>query len=542
MAVPEPTSSHGSTAAALNIAGAEGVLFGLRGFAAGSALPAGFTAGAVVLCIDDATTSPHVGSTLSPNTWYELKLVVDLSTATRRGSLFYRSLTAGQATFTADPLLQNIDLKLTATDAQFTFNTAWAIVFNGAKIDALAASPAMPNTPTIAPHPLSQTVAAGTNVSFSVGAAGTAALTYQWRKNGVDLANGTNASGTVVAGGTASTLTLTGVRQADAGTYTCQVSQATGATTSSAAILAVTTTTDPIVSGYVVMKQRLTVQTSTDVPVPSSAAPLSLQTRVFGSNLAGLSVPSLLSPTAGAARGGALGFDDATKFWRFNSTLTYSELSGSGSLNADYADGAYVLTVAGRAVSLDVQPMASTSFPNSPRIVGGTWLNSALLIDATRDQTVNFEAFANPAAGSRVWLRLVGLGLVGDFHLEPANAGTTSVIIPANTLTPGAGYAAHLVFLNATTSDTTSVGGAVGTGGYAARLDFAVAATGAIPAITSPAAAAATVGTAFNYAMAASNSPTSYRFNGGLPLGLNFSPTSGAIIPSRVVQRLTKAS
>jgi hypothetical protein len=57
--------------------------------------------------------------------------------------------------------------------------------------------------PTITTQPLSQTISAGSTVSFSVIASGTAPLSYQWQKDGVNLSGATSASYTtpvVVAG------------------------------------------------------------------------------------------------------------------------------------------------------------------------------------------------------------------------------------------------------------------------------------------------------------------------------------------------------
>ncbi|MEM7586739.1 MAG: FG-GAP-like repeat-containing protein [Acidobacteriota bacterium] len=85
--------------------------------------------------------------------------------------------------------------------------------------------------PAISQDPLSQTVAAGSSVTFSVVASGTAPLTYQWLKNGFALPgqNGTS-------------LTLASVTSADQGSYSVRVSNACGILTSSSATLTVTTT------------------------------------------------------------------------------------------------------------------------------------------------------------------------------------------------------------------------------------------------------------------------------------------------------------
>ncbi len=82
--------------------------------------------------------------------------------------------------------------------------------------------------PTITTHPASQSVTAGTNVTFTVAATGTAPFTYQWKKGGADIAGATSAS-----------LLLSATTLADSGSYTVVVSNAAGSATSNAATLAV---------------------------------------------------------------------------------------------------------------------------------------------------------------------------------------------------------------------------------------------------------------------------------------------------------------
>jgi hypothetical protein len=78
-------------------------------------------------------------------------------------------------------------------------------------------------------QPTNTTVTVGSNATFAVSAGGSPPLTYQW------LFNGTN----IIADATSSTLTLTNVQFSQAGTYSVIVSNATGHTNSSDALLSV---------------------------------------------------------------------------------------------------------------------------------------------------------------------------------------------------------------------------------------------------------------------------------------------------------------
>jgi hypothetical protein len=82
--------------------------------------------------------------------------------------------------------------------------------------------------PVITTQPLSQTVAQGQSVSFSVEASGMAPLGYQWSLNG-----------TALSGATSSTLTLNNVQTTDAGGYTVVITNFAGSVTSAVATLTV---------------------------------------------------------------------------------------------------------------------------------------------------------------------------------------------------------------------------------------------------------------------------------------------------------------
>ncbi|HTD65778.1 MAG TPA: polysaccharide lyase family 7 protein, partial [Candidatus Limnocylindria bacterium] len=93
---------------------------------------------------------------------------------------------------------------------------------------AAAHSTVVGEPPTISTQPLSQTVNEGSPVSLSVVANGSATLSYQWRKNGVNLPNAV-----------AATFSLMSAKTNDAGIYTVAVANSFGAVTSAVATLVV---------------------------------------------------------------------------------------------------------------------------------------------------------------------------------------------------------------------------------------------------------------------------------------------------------------
>src|SRR6202011_1089404 len=150
--------------------------------------------------------------------------------------------------------------------------------------------------PTITTQPANQTVTAGQTATFTVAAAGTAPLNYQWRKNGVNIAGAIASSyATPVTTSTDSGATFSVVVSNTAATVT-----SAGATlTVNAATVAPTITTQPA-------NQTLTAgQTATFTVAAAGTAPLNYQWRKSGVNIAGAIAASYTTPVTTSADNGA---------------------------------------------------------------------------------------------------------------------------------------------------------------------------------------------------------------------------------------------
>ena len=88
--------------------------------------------------------------------------------------------------------------------------------------------------PVITTQPVSRLAAVETGVTLSVVATGSAELTYQWKKDGGVLADGTR-----ITGSTTATLSVANLAAADAGSYSVVVANGSLSTTSSVAALTV---------------------------------------------------------------------------------------------------------------------------------------------------------------------------------------------------------------------------------------------------------------------------------------------------------------
>lgn len=109
------------------------------------------------------------------------------------------------------------------------------------------------NPPEIVIQPTGITNFLGATVAFTVGAAGTPPLVYQWRRDGTNLLDGSNVSGTTTAN-----LTLNIIMPTDAAGYSVLVTNVAGSAVSATASLVVTglaVTLDPaaLIAGRIVL-------------------------------------------------------------------------------------------------------------------------------------------------------------------------------------------------------------------------------------------------------------------------------------------------
>lgn len=117
----------------------------------------------------------------------------------------------------------------------------------------------VPVAPAITTQPVSQTLVAGSSVTFTVVATGTPAPTFQWRKNGTNI-----------SGATSSSYTKNNITSSNAGTYTVVAANSAGSVTSNGAVLTVGSapafTTQPA-------SQTVTVGSAVSFTVVASGSP-----------------------------------------------------------------------------------------------------------------------------------------------------------------------------------------------------------------------------------------------------------------------------
>jgi uncharacterized protein (TIGR02597 family) len=307
----------------------------------------------------------------------------------------------------------------------------------------------------ITAQPSSSTLNAGATANFSVQAAGNGTLAYQWNRNGTALVNGG-----AISGATTANLTVTGVSQANAGSYTCVVTNSISTATSSVATLTVI-----------------------DAPAITSQ-------------------PSSVSVNAGTAASfsvGATGTSPAYK-WRKNGvalsdtgnisgsatanlTVSSTTLSDVASYSVVVSNSAGTVTSADATLTVASVPTITAQPQNATATIGGS---------------ANFSVTANGSPTSYQWRKNgVAISNGGDY------AGVTTSVL---TISPvaAADVASYSVVVGNAAGNTTS---------SSATLSLA----GTVSIVTPPASQAVSAGADATFTVNATGSGTlgyQWRFNG----------------------------
>ena len=311
-------------------------------------------------------------------------------------------------------------------------------------------------TPAITTQPLSQTVVAGATVTFTIAASGSPAPTYQWRKDGIDI-----------AGATSATLTLNNVAATAAGTYTVTATNVAGSATSNAVTLVVNApSAGAALPAFTAQPAAQTIATgSTVVLAASVTGATSFQWSLNGAPLFGATSATLILNSTTAADAGTYTLA-AT-----NSAGTVTSAAAALTINTVAA------TDAGRLINLSILTTASSgakaltmgatiggngtagALPLVIRAVGPTLGQAPFNIPAVLPDPVmvlNAAGNATPLATNDNWgggaAMASAFGRVGAFALPTGSLD--SAIVPA---TPGLASGGYTV----TVTDKTGTTGLV---------------------------------------------------------------------------------
>jgi hypothetical protein len=421
------------------------------------------------------------------------------ATANSSGAYTLTGLTSGSYTitpsnagYTFTPLSQNVTVSTAdVSGVNFTDN-------------------AVAVAPTITTQPANQTVTAGRTATFAVVAAGTAPLSYQWQKNGAN-----------VAGATSSSYTTPVTTTADSGsTFAVVVSNTAGTVTSNAATLMVnpaavapTITTPPA-------NQTVTAgQTATFTVVAAGTAPLSYQWQKNGANIAGATSTSYTTPVTTTSDSG--------------STFAVVVTNTAG-------------TVTSAAAAMTVNPAPAPAIQVSPINFGndvvGTNLSQPMIIKNTGTATLTITQVTETGSA---FFTVSGFSL--PLNVNAGQQTTITVVFLPTSVGPASGNIS--ITSNAPTSPTSV---ALAGTGIAATLTLNISPTslsfGNVTTGTSSATQNVTITSTGNsnvtisqinlvgagYTMTGGGTPVTLSPTQSITLVVQFSPTTAGIVPGSI--------
>jgi len=221
--------------------------------------------------------------------------------------------------------------------------------------------------PTVTTEPTSQTVAEGQTATFSVIAAGSAPLNYQWNKNG-----------TAVVGATSPSYTTPATTASDDGAqFTAQVTNNAGSVTSNPVTLHVRVPVAPSITIQPASQTVTAGQTPTFSAVATGSAPLNYQWNKNGTAISGATSSSYTTPPTTIS-------DNGAQF-----TVLVSNTAGS------VTSSAATLTVNAATYLLNASP-TTLSFGNV-----NTGSSSSLTVTLTNsgNSSVTISSVSTPGVG-----------------------------------------------------------------------------------------------------------------------------------------------
>jgi hypothetical protein len=141
------------------------------------------------------------------------------------------------------------------------------------------------SSPMITVQPTNQTIAVGSNATFTVTAIGTVPLHYQWWDGTNKLVNGTVKNGPTISGTTTTNLTIKNAQTTNSGNYTVVVTNLAGSVTSSNAVLTVASSPVIIMQPTPTNQATAVGSKATFAVAAIGIAPLRYQWQINGTNL-----------------------------------------------------------------------------------------------------------------------------------------------------------------------------------------------------------------------------------------------------------------
>ena len=248
------------------------------------------TSNPATLTVTAAATAPSITAQPASKTVTAGQTATFSVTATGTATLTYQWKKGGTAISGATSATYTTPATTSSdNNAQFTVTVTNSV----SSVTSTAATLTVNVPPTISTQPASKTVAVGQTATFSVTAAGTGTLTYQWKKNG-----------TAISGATAASYTTPATASTDNGAqFTVTVTDVVSSVTSSAATL--TVDAPPTITAQPSNQTVNAGQAATFSVSAVGTATLTYQWKKGGTAISGATAASYTTPATSASDSGA---------------------------------------------------------------------------------------------------------------------------------------------------------------------------------------------------------------------------------------------
>ena len=287
-------------------------------------------------------------------------------------------------------------------------------------------TPLTPTAPTITTQPAAQTVAAGEAATFSVTAAGTAPLIYQWQKDSTDI-----------PGATLSTYTTPATSSTDNGAqYSVVVFNGAGTVISNQATLTVSAATGAPAIGTQPASQTVAAgQTASFSVTATGNGPLTYQWKKNGTDISGATSSTYTTPVNSSADTGAMYAvsvsNSAGTVTSSNATLTVSAAPGAPVIGTQPANqsvaagqtakfsvtatGNGTLTYQWQKNGTDISGATSSTYTTPVTVIGDTGTQYSVVVGNSADKV----------ASSKATLTVTAAAVAPAITTQPANQSVT---------------------------------------------------------------------------------------------------------------------
>ena len=318
------------------------------------------------------------------------------------------------------------------THRHFKFIPAVAAGFLAIALSACGGSGGATDTPltliapTITTQPAAQTVTAGETATFSVTAAGTAPLIYQWQKDSTDI-----------SGATSSTYTTPATSSADNGAlYSVVVFNGAGTVTSDKATLTVSAATGAPAIGTQPASQTVAAgQTASFSVTATGNGPLTYQWKKNGTDISGATSSTYTTPVNSSADTGAMYAvsvsNGAGTVTSSTATLTVSAAPGAPVIGTQPANqsvaagqtakfsvtatGNGPLTYQWQKNGTDISGATSSTYTTPITVIGDTGTQYSVVVGNSADKV----------ASSKATLTVTAAAVAPAITTQPANQSVT---------------------------------------------------------------------------------------------------------------------